>query len=102
MLAQVAVGRRDHAHVYAARPIGSQALDLAVLQRAEQLGLDGQRQLPHLVKEQRATVGGLEAPRALARRTREGAAHMAEQFAFGQGFRQCGAVHVNQRAVPAA
>ncbi len=45
--------------------IGPQALDFAVLQRAQEFGLDGQRQLSDLIEEQRATIGGLEPPRAI-------------------------------------
>ena len=38
-LAQVAVGRGDHAHVDLNRPLGPERLELALLQHAQQLGL---------------------------------------------------------------
>ncbi|MNV23185.1 hypothetical protein D3C71_1141900 [compost metagenome] len=98
LLAQVAVGGGDHAHVHAARAVGAQALDLAVLQRAQQLSLHGQWQLAHLVEEQRAALGRLEAPWPVGHRARERAAHMAKQLALGQRLRQRRAVHVHQRA----
>ena len=45
---QVAVGRGNHAHVDAVRPVQSHPLNLAVLQHAQELGLDLQRQLADL------------------------------------------------------
>src|SRR5262249_24276435 len=49
LVAQVAVGRRDHAHVYAARPAVAERDDLALLQDAQQLRLHGGRHLADLV-----------------------------------------------------
>ena len=56
---EVAVGRRDEAHVDGLGP-PADLLHLARLQRAQDLGLDGQRQLANLVDEERALVGLLE------------------------------------------
>ena len=98
-LLQVAVGGGDDAHIHPARLVGAQPLDFAVLQGAQQLGLDAQRQLAHLVEEQRAAIGRLEPPRPLAGGTGKGALGVAEQFAFGQGFGQRRAVHMHQRLV---
>ena len=62
-LAQVAVRRRDDAHVDAGhRRVGAERLDRPLLQDAQELGLRGQRDLGDLVEEQRAAVGRLEAP----------------------------------------
>ncbi|KYF91720.1 hypothetical protein BE20_13930 [Sorangium cellulosum] len=52
--------RRDHPDVDAPRPRAADADDLAVLQRAEELRLRARGQLPDLVEEERALVGGLE------------------------------------------
>ena len=101
MVAQAAVGGGHHAHVHAPGLVGAQALDFAVLQRAQQLGLHAQGQLAHLVQEQRAALGGLKAPGPVGHRAREGAPAVAEQLALGQGFGQRRAVHMHQRLAPA-
>ncbi len=62
---QVAVGRGDHAHVDAQAARTADALELALLQHAQQLRLRLGRQLADLVEEQRAAVGQLEAATAL-------------------------------------
>ncbi|MCY1554335.1 hypothetical protein D9M68_909000 [compost metagenome] len=54
---QVAVGGRQHAHVHAQLPVTAGALQFAALQHAQQFGLYRQRQLAHLVQEQRAAIG---------------------------------------------
>ncbi|MCY1355441.1 hypothetical protein D9M69_418610 [compost metagenome] len=94
---QPPVGRGDHPHVDVARLVGAQALDLAVLQSAQQLGLDRQRQLADLVEEQRAAVGRLETPWPRLPGAGEGTLGVAEQLALGQGLGQRRAVHVDQR-----
>ena len=60
-LLEVAVGRRDDADVDVDRLVAADALELALLQEAQQLHLDGRRDLADLVEEQRAAVGLLEA-----------------------------------------
>ena len=94
---EVAVGGGDHPHVDVVRAVGADALDLAALQRAQQLGLQRQRQLADLVEEQRAPVGHLELARPVAQRAGEGARHVAEQLALGDRLRQRRAVDVDQR-----
>ena len=51
---EVAVRRRDDAHVHGDGLAAADALDLALLQHAQQLGLHGQRHVAHLVEEERA------------------------------------------------
>ena len=68
-LPQVAVGRGDDAHVDLDRALGSQRLELALLQHAQQLGLHGRRDDADLVEEDRAAVGERE-PALLVRRPR--------------------------------
>ena len=67
LLAQVAVGGGDDAHVDLRGCVGADAAHLARLEHAQQLRLQRQRQLADLVEEQRAAVGLLE--RAGARRS---------------------------------
>ncbi len=75
---------------------------LALLQHAQQLALQFQRDLADLVEEQRAAVGELEAADAVAHRAGEGAPDMAEEFALEQLARNRRAVDADQRAVAAA
>ena len=67
---EVAVGGGDDAHVDACARSRADALDLALLQRAQQLRLQRERQLADLVEEQRAAVGDLELAGAIARARR--------------------------------
>jgi hypothetical protein len=64
-LLELAVGGRDDAHVHLHRVVVAQAADLALLDGAQQLGLERRRGLGDLVEEERAAVGLLE--QALAR-----------------------------------
>ncbi len=79
------------------RAVRAYTLDLALLDRAQHHRLQRQRQLAHLVQEERAAVGDLELPRAVAHGAGEGAAHVAEQFAGGQRLGQRRAVHLDER-----
>ena len=58
---EVAVGGGDDPHVHLAGPAGADALELAVLEDAEELRLDVEGELADLVEEERAPVGQLEA-----------------------------------------
>ncbi|MCY1408334.1 hypothetical protein D9M71_236540 [compost metagenome] len=98
---QVAVGRGDDPHVDVARLVLAQALDLAVLQGTQQLGLQAQRQLADLVEEQRAAVCRLEASATVGGGAGESALDVAEQLALGQRLRQGSAVDLHQRLVVA-
>jgi hypothetical protein len=86
-VAQVAVGRRDHAHIDAPGHRAADALELALLQHAQQLGLQGRRDLADLVEQQRAAVGQLEAALAHPVGAGERALLVAEQLALEQGRR---------------
>ncbi len=62
---KVAVGRRHDAHVDLARPRAAHGLELALLQHAQELGLQVDGQLADLVEEDGAAVRQREAPVAL-------------------------------------
>ena len=94
---QLAVGGRDDPDVDRVRLVGAQALDFAVLQSAQQLGLDGERQFADFVQEQRAAFRRLDAAGALAVGARESPLEVPEQFALGQRFGQGRAVDLHQR-----
>ena len=59
---QILVGRRDQPEVDLDRVLGADGIDLALLQRTQQLHLRIERELADLVKEQRAVTGLLEFP----------------------------------------
>ena len=66
----------------------AQPLDLLVLQHAQQLDLDVERQVANLVQEDRRSVGELEAPDLARQGARVGAFLPAEQLAFDQRRRE--------------
>ena len=86
-LEQVAVGGRDDADIDLDRLLAADALELALLEDAEQLGLRVGRQLADLVEEDGAAVGQLEAADAPGDGAGEGAFLVAEQLALDQAGR---------------
>jgi hypothetical protein len=99
--ARISVGRGDHAHVDAQELVGADALDFAFLERAQELRLHRERELTDLVEEERAAVGDLELPGAIAARAGVGAAQMTEELALDDRFGQRRAVHVDERRLRA-
>ena len=82
------MGGGDHPHVERLDLVGAERLHLLLLQHAQQLGLQRQRQVADLVEKQRAAVGHLElADARLALGAGEGARRGAEQLGLDQGFR---------------
>lgn len=94
---QAHVGGRHHAHVHRQAPARAQPHHLALLQHPQQLDLDGQRQVAHLVEEQRAAVGGLEPSGLGGEGAGEGPLLVAEQLAFHQRLGQRTAIHGHER-----
>ena len=72
------------AHVHLDGLRAAQALELLLLQHAEQLGLQLRRDVADLVEEQRPPVGQLESADFLADGAGEGALLVAEQLALQQ------------------
>ena len=101
MLCQVAIGGGDQAHIGADGARAAQALELALLQHAQQLGLQLERNLADFVEEHGAAVGQLEAADALRDGAGERALLVAEQFAFQQAGGNGGAVQLDEGALPA-
>ena len=77
------------------------ALEGAGLQHAQNLGLGGGRHVADLIQEERAVVALLELADALHGRAGEGAALVAEQFAFEQLLGNGGAVDGQERLLAA-
>ena len=79
-----AVRRRDDTDVDLAGVERADALHFPVLDRAQQLGLQRERQLADLVQEQRPAVRVLEHAHLRVAGARERAAHVTEQLALEQ------------------
>ena len=90
---EFARGRGDHAHVDAARLRFAERAHFLLLEDAQQLDLERQRQLADLVEEERAAVGLDEeaAPRAVG--AGEGALGVPEELALEQRLGNRAAVH---------
>jgi hypothetical protein len=84
---QVDLGRRDYTHVHRHRVVGTEPLDVALLQHAQQFDLQRQRQAFDLVEEQRTLVGMLDLADLALGRARERAGLVAEHFALEDVFR---------------
>jgi hypothetical protein len=89
------------AAIGAQAPRPAHALELVLLEHAQELRLRFERQLAHLVEQERATVGELEAAAALLRRASERALLVAEELALDQLARQGGAIDFHQRPLAA-
>ncbi|MNS70176.1 hypothetical protein D3C72_1035170 [compost metagenome] len=94
---QILVARAHHAHVHGVFPTGADLAHAPLLQRAQQLHLHGQRQVGHLVQQQRAAVRGVEETAALGVGARERALHVAEEFRLHQRLGNRAAVHGHER-----
>ena len=84
---QVAVGGGEDAHVHPHRRGAAEPVDLALLQRAQQLGLQPDVHLADLVEQQRAAIGRLELADAARDGAGERALLVAEQLATPAGSR---------------
>ena len=99
---QVAVAGGDQAHVDLDRAGAADPVDLALLDRAQQLGLQAGVHLADLVEQQRAAARLLELADPPGGRAGEGALLVAEQLGFQQVLRDRGAVDRDERPFRAA
>ena len=99
---EIFVGRRDDAHVDADGLLAADALELLLLQHAQQLELQRRRHVADLVEEQRPLVGQLEAAELALDRARERALLVAEQLRLEQRLGQRAAVDLDERPARAA
>ncbi len=76
-LAQIAMGRRNDAHVDR-DSLAAHWRHHALLKRAKDFGLHGQTHVADFVEEQRSTRSLAEGALAISRCAREGAPHMSE------------------------
>src|SRR5258705_13982602 len=83
-LPQVDISCCDYPHVEAHCIDAADAVDFALLEDAQQLRLELERQIADLVEKDGAAVGLLEAADAHLASVGEGALHVAEQFVLKQ------------------
>ena len=76
-------------------------LELTLLQHAQQLALQFERDFADLVQKQRAAIGEFEAAEPVAQRAGECASGMSEKFALEQFARYRRAIDPDQRAMAA-
>ena len=97
-LREILVGGAEDAHVDTLFAFAADRAHRLLLDRAQQLDLQQQRQLADLVEQQRATVCGLEQAILVARRAGEAALAVAEQLALHQFGRDGAAVDGDERS----
>ena len=97
LLTQVAVGGRQHPHINPQAAIVADALNIAILQHPQQLGLERQRKLANFIEEQRPVVRHFKFTAAVADRPGKRPFDVAKQLALRHALRQGRAVEIDQR-----
>ena len=95
------VAATTHAHIHLLRPSTADRLERPLLQHAQQLRLQVERQLADLIEKNGPSIRQRKPPIALRRRPGERALLMSEKFAFSQRRRDCPAINWHKRS-PAA
>src|SRR5437016_8552570 len=98
---QLAVGRRDDAHVDGPPHRAAHRPYLVLLEDAQELRLERRRDVADLVQENRAAVGLREVPGCVADRAGESAAHVPEELALEQRLGWRAAVDGQERPLAA-
>src|SRR5690606_34194103 len=96
---EVAVRRRDEAHVRLLGARAAQALELLLLQEAQQLYLHRGADVADLAEEERAAVRELDPPRLALGRAGERALLVAEELALEEVVGERGTVHRDEGTV---
>ena len=99
---QIHLGRRHHTAIDRYAGVAAQPLDAALLQRAQQLGLQCQRHRFDLVQKQRAAVGVFHLADAAAVGAGERTRLMTEHLALEHGLGQRRAIQRDERTAPPA
>src|SRR5438067_10911156 len=90
------MGRGDDGDIDALELRRADALDCSIFERAQQLRLDGERELADFVEEEGSALSGLEHAGLGVDGAGEGAAHVAEQLALEKRVDDRGAVIVTK------
>ena len=103
-LLQIPVARRNDADIHRARPVLAHPFVLFLLQHAQKLALQRQRNLRNLVQQQRPPIRRFKPARPVFNRAGERSSCVAEKLALVELARHRSAIHANQRvlAPPAA
>jgi len=96
---QILVGGGQDAHVHLPGLVAAEALEFPVLEHAQQLGLEPQRQLTDLVQKDGALAGLFETAGLGLVGAGEGTLLIAEQLRFQEIFRNGGAVDLDEGVV---
>ena len=100
---QVAMGSAEDAHIDLDLAVATDPAKAAVVEKAQQLGLQVGRHLANFIEEYRALVGQFHQPwLAPALGSGEGAGGITEQLALGEVFRQRRAVQGQERRAMAS
>ena len=89
---QILVRRRDQSDVNADGTLGANGIDLAFLQRAQQLDLNVERKFADLVEKQRSAIGFEKLARVFICRAGEGAFLVAKEYRLDEIGRQRAAI----------
>src|SRR5208337_653529 len=95
---EISIGGGDQTRVRGEGARTPQAFELALLQDAQQFGLELERNLANLIQEDRSPIGQFKAADALRDGAGKGAALMSEELAFQQPGGDGGAVQLHEGA----
>src|SRR5258705_349544 len=98
---EIDVGRADETEVHVHEPVAADGTVFALLQHAQQLGLQVWGHLANLVEQERAALGHLEEAHLVGVRPRERALLVAEQLALDQVLRDRRAVDLDEGTLDA-
>src|SRR5581483_261893 len=96
---EVAICRAYQPHVNPNRPHAADSFELALLERAQELGLKRGRRVADFIEEERAAMSLFETALMFAHRPGERAFLVSEQFGFDQRLRECRTVHLHEGSV---
>src|SRR5713101_1301619 len=96
-LFEIAIRRSNQPDVDFSRHGAAQALEFTLLENPQELGLDLNWDVSHLIQEQSAFVGKFETADFLCNRSGKGSSLVAKEFAFQQVKRDSGAVQFDVR-----
>ena len=102
LVVKVLVRGADEADVHNPRARLADAADLFLLEDAEELGLEGQRQISDLVEKERAAGGLFDKADLVPHRPGERAPGVAEELAFEERLRDGGAIDGDERPAASA
>ena len=100
-LSQFSVGGRDQANVVGDRPVSAKALDFALLERAQDLRLEIERQLADFIEKERTFMRQFQAADFARNGSGEGAFFVTKELAFQQTCRDGGAIQFDKCPVAA-